>query len=1096
MKKCLIFTGFLIAILHMSLLVAAQTVGPAAYLTEQVEAHYDHEGNIDGSVLWEECDGSNPCRYGYIDVAVSNQEDVLQYIRANISDTAGTNLESPTAFKGALSSVGSDWYRSRLYVETNLSTNDTNYIIDNGDQAPEIQLSLDYGNVEGGQDLYSADNIESEVVGDPSVNLIEFTLTATNPSTAHSLDDVNIAVQFDTEGGPDDQSVINLTDAGEGTDLVDSNDDGRNDRVEWTVTIGTDSSEDITFEGEMEENVHFSGDFVDLDADDRGTSSHWEDTAETFTGYTIEDKFSRGPIRQGTDLSETEGDWSIRGFMKNLANGLTYRVNEWALYNVTDTGELDQRVQHNPEGFTEDITNEHGRIRTTDEIAGSYEWYSTEAEKPYYATEMNWEVVWNDTNAENYFAYINTTLNMPRMYKIDMVNSKLLDGILNPDTAEAQEINITDETTHQGSEEVDVEEVLLISRVPGTTTNDESPEDREDLVDGETFFEIDEESVEVWFDGTEEDDPIDITGDVTVDITQPTYEGADGNVTVEIEEVDEVVGHNLNQSEKIRLEYSVYTNYTTATGDVFEFNGENTYVTESGTPLTEPQPEQTISVSAKRLIGFKDLIATDPEEPTVIDGILRVEVIDATEEEEGIEGIMFTDYVPLGTNFTDEDVTVEFSDDGGSSWTEWEEEEFYIDHLGTVELPSGATVEAYEYLDEDGGDGWHLHDDEMIRVSYNFNITDSGLYEMPATLVGIDPATGMEFGATAIGDVRVEIPEPEKDFEIRKGNIGLTRRVSVGDMAEWMRPVEVYNPNTRPVRGSFEVDLLNSVERAWVQYTDRDGETVRIDGDLRKEGDGMVLAWEERIPATSTRNYEIRAMTAPVMEVDRNVEVVDELPGQIVELKMDVFLRNFGRDPYEEVIFKLPIPVDDVTSVEADFGEELEYTGGEASTTIKIGEMDPDELKQVSIRYKKSYPTVLVTPEKESFDLDSPVNISILVINGGKNIDHARLESEIIGPGRNVVLSRIDELEDLEPLEETELTEEYILSPDLPSGDYKAHVRFREDFTTLASGTGNFYVKGAFEPAGGFWTVLILLIAVIGAGYLSYKRLQSIKTER
>ncbi len=1081
MKKLLTFVGLVVATVFISSFVLAETVGPTAHLTEQVEAHYDHEGNIDDAVTWGQCGDENPCRYGYSEVAVSNTQDVLQYIRVNVSDTESNNLVSETAFKGALASPEDGWDRSQLYFETTQSEEDLYYIIDETD-APAIQLQLDYENIEGGHDLYSAENV------DTSVNTMDFTLTATNPSTGHDLTGVEIVAQFATEEG----SVIDITDSGEAT-AEDTNEDGHNDRLVWTGDLTDGTSEDITFQGDMEEYEHFDGDYVDLDEDDEGARSYWEDEGETLSGNEITGKFSRGPMRQGTDLSEQDGDWSVRGFMKNLAEELTYSVDRWALYEVDDGGGLiTPPVQENEDGFVEDVTGEDGRIRTTDEIAGDYEWYDTDAEKPYYATEMDWEVVWNDTNPENHYAYINTTMDMPRLHKVDMINEKMLDGILNPNTG-GEYINVTDNTTHQGSPEAKAEYVEMVSTVPGVTTDGESPNDK-DLEN--TFFEIEEDSVEVWFDGTEEDDSIDITDDADVDtvISQPQMDGTDGEVVVTIDNFVDVEGidSNLNQSEQLRLEYNTYTTYETESGDAFDFSGENTYETESGTPLTEEQPTETISVSAKRLIGFKDLVAEDPDEPTVIDGTLRVEVID--QEGGGIEGILFTDYVPEGTDFDEGDVTVEFYD--GDSWTEWGDADYHIENLGTVELPSGVEVQAYEYLDEEGGDGWTLEHEEMIRVSYDFEIDDSGLYEMPATLAGIDPATGVELGSTAIGDVRVQVPDEMEDMEVREGDIGLTRRASVGDMAEWMRPVEVYNPNTRTTEGSFEVEVLSSVEKAWVQYTDQEGETVRIDGDLSKGEESMVLSWEEEVPALSTRNYEVRAMTAPVMEVDRDVEVVDELPGEMVEIEMDVFVRNFAEDPYEEVVFDLPIPVENVISVETGFGEEVEYTGGDATTSLIIDDIGPDELRQVTIRYEQSYPTVIVTPEKDSYDLDSPVNISVLVINGGREIENARLESEIIGPGRNVVLSEIENLEGLEPLQETELTEEYVLSPELPSGDYMAHVRFREDFTTLASGTGNFYVEGAFDPVGGPWTTLILIIAVAGAGYLSYKRLGSMRSER
>lgn len=1087
MKKTLVIVAFVASLLFLSFPATAQTVGPAAYLTEQVGAHYDTDGTLNGTAAdfpSSVCD-TNPCRYGYSEVAVSNSQDVLQYIRVNISDTTNTDLDTPTASKGALASQGSPWDRTKLRFNTTADDSDPYYNITDGNQAPAIQLSLDYSNTAGGSDLYSADNM------DTSVNTVDFNLTVTNPSTTHNLNGVNITVQFKKDTGTGGEDIISITAVDTaGGSSTDSDGDGYNDVVEWSGDLGTGSSQNIVFHGEIEEGVNFNGteDSVDLDADNRGASSYWENNAGTHTGHLIDGRFSRGPIRQGTDLSSSETQWTIRGFMENLASDLTYVVHDWSLYNVTADGDLDQAVQSGT--FTENITSGHGRVYTTDEIGGGAGYYETgETDKPYFATEMNWEVVWNDTNSENHFAYINTTLNLPVMYKVDMLNTKTLEGVLNEISGE--EINVTDTTKHQGSPETKASDIELLSRVPGTNLNDEAPSDKTESNQGDTFFAINEtENVTVYFNnGTD----YELTGGYSLDIKQPTYNGEDGLVNVTISDpsaVPQMTG-DLNQSEELRVEYSVYTNYSMDSGDQFRFGGNNTYVTQSGTPMTEAHQNETISVSGKVLTGYKDLIAPDAETPTVINGTLVVEVTDT--EGTGISGIIFTDYVPRGTNFSSSDVTVEKYDNDTGSW-EWEAfNDYNVTDQGEVTLPSGEVVEAYEYTDNTTGDGWDLFNDEKIRVSYTFNITNSGLYEMPATLAGIDPDTGVELGTTAIGDVRVNIPDPTQKLDVREGDISLASRVSVGDMAEWMKPVEVYNPNSRPTEGTFAVDIFDEIEKAWVQYTDEDGETVRIEGDIDDGEEVNTFTWKDEVPALSTRTYEVRAMTAPVMEVDRDVEVVDELPGEMVELDMSVFVRNFAKEKYEEVVLDLPIPEENIRSVETGFGEELEYSGGEASTTIFIDEIGPDELREVKIRYKQSYPTVVVTPEKDSYDLDSPVNISVLVINGGQTIDKARLESEIVGPGRKVVLSEIESLEDLEPLQETELTEEYVLSPDLPSGEYMAQVRFREDFTTLASGTGNFYVEGAFDPAGGAFTALILILAVAGAGYLTYKRLGSIR---
>lgn len=1072
--------------------------GPAAHLSEQVSADYNTDGSIDSADNWTQCgEELNPCRYGYAEVAVSNTEDVLQYIRLNASDTTDTNLNSETAYKGALASPNSPWEKQKIYFNSSADGDDGDddryYNITNSDTAPAVQLSMAYNNVEGGEDLYDDDNIGAG----GSANTMSFSLTLTNPSTSQDLNGADLTVQFQTDTNSTDNDVLHITETssnGGTASAEDSNGNEDNDQLTWSGDLGSESSVTIDFNATIEELVNLPDDTdsVDLDGqglgsiptEDKGALVYWNDT-DTLTGNAINGKFTKGPVRQGTDLSDSEDGWRVRGFIHNLASDLDYNVTNWALYNVTTDGQLDTEVQSGTFDPS-NLTDEDGRIYTTDDRSSNTNWHNTgiTSEKPYFATQFNWEVVWNETNSENYYAHINSTMDLPVLYKVDMVNDKTVDGVMSPDT-DGENLTVTDTAEHQGSDQAPANQVEILSVVPGTNNDEESPDDKNSGT-SDTFFEINEtKGVTVYFNNGSDQE---ITSSCDISINQPTSTGDDGLVNVTISDVSAVseIGHALNESEDIRLEYEVFTNTTTEAGETYGFTGNSTFVTSTGTPLTEAHPTVTTGVSAKRLTGYKDLVGYDPENPTLINGTIVVDVTDT--EEGGINDIKFMDYVPQGTDFSTSDVTVKIYKDG--SWSN-DTTDYEIYDNGTVTLPNGETAHAYEY--SDGSGGWDLNDQDKIIIDYRMNITESGLYEMPATLMGLDPATGMELSSEALGVVKVKVPEPLKQLDIEQGDLKTAKRTTVGNQAEWVKKVEAFNPNSRPVDTEFETKLFSDASEAWVTYTDEDGETVRIEGEFKETEDGRIFTWEDEVKPLQTKAYEVRTLTPPVLEVNRDVEVLEEVEDDKVRVKMDVFLRNFAKEDYEDVVLNLPMSYDNVEEIRDGFGDKLKFTGGKNSTTVMIDEVSSDDLETITVTYKQPYPTIIVTPEKDSFDLDSPINISVLVINGGQDIKYPKIETEIYAPGMEVVKSEVKQLDEMKPLEETEMSEKYVLSGNLPSGEYIANVRFREDFATLASGSGKFYVKGAFGSGNNTIPAIILLLAIGGLSYLSYKRIKEVR---
>lgn len=1107
--------------------------GPKAYLVEQVRAHYETNGSALGDPGYGKCnDNLNPCKYGYVQVAPPNNQDVLQYIRVNLSTDQYTNLKSNTSYAGVVAN-SSAYERVTIYVNTTNADPDDAFEINgtgHANVAPTIILNATITNWEGGYDLYDEDNIGPG----GSANTLNFTLNITNPSSTKTLDGVYVEILFErdtnTTGNGDSVNIATApTSGGVGTPArTDTEPDGFYDNASWTGTLNTQTSVLLTFNITIEELVNLDPNTNDIDLDegstgpaaDHGTKAEYDSQTTTLIGRTITGKFCRGPIRQGIDLAEEPGSeaWKIRGFIRNMGDTeedyLRYNVTSWSIYQIDPSTGIPMTPANQSGNFskgaaTEIITASNGRIKTTDATRSSNQtWYnSTLSSKPYYGVGFEWHVMWNSTNESG---FINTTYDMTTLYKIDMINTKNIQGIISPDTG-GENLTIKDNSQHTGHDNAPADFVEIISVVPANTTAG-------NYHGSFTIHETEEVDLHVYYVNTTNSNPgyeINDTSYVS-QVTQPT-ESSDGVVRINISDVSSAalisggtIGHDLaddnggsGNDESIKLIFKVTSHSSMTTGDNYEFSGNSTFKTPSTTPLTKVLQNQTASTSAKQLTGWKQLKGFDVNNPTLINATIVVETYTEGSSSK-IEGIKFLDYIPNGTDIDGniaalrEAVTVTYYN-GTGPHTLVDGTDFNISWNGTMELPDGLLVNAYEFWNTTGvaGDnyGFRLGNLYWINVSYQMNVTGAGLYVLPTVISGFDPITGTEFRVEAIGAITVEIPEPLLPLEIEEGDFTQAKWAVVNKPVLWMKDFEVYNPNGRPAKSKFSIEVFEDTSRGYVSYYNEYGKKVEEDVDFIISGGSKKMVWESVVNPFESRSYEVRTLTPPVMEVDRNVEVLEKLAMKKVKIMMDVFLKNFGKEGYENVVLNLPIGFENMIQVRDSFGHELQFSGGRDSSRVIVGDMKADAMKSVNIIYKQSYPTIIVTPEKNEFKVGSPIGLNILVINGGEEIKYPYLEIEIYTPGMDIIESDILKIESMEPLEKTELTEKYFLPISAPTGMYLASVSFRKDFVTLASGTGQFFLTGGEAGLSQTWGWILLMIVIILMGMLSFKRIQSVKKD-
>jgi hypothetical protein len=590
MRKIVFLLFFLALIKPVSAIV-----GPRAFVTEYVLADYLPNGSFDLTEYLSPCT-SNPCRYGIVEVSVPNNDDVLQQVRINLSSITNTNLQSITAYKNFLMSYPLAYSKQNVSVNTTIGEKDF-YLITNENVAPTITLSITIKNLMGGEDIFDDDNIIT------SENTLNFTLNAAN-SGAIDLNNSRITIQFrkNVVGGAD---VINLSApiCESGSCLREDSDlDGYFDRIVWGVNLTKANSFNIQFNGTIISGTNFPDrdTSVNLDSDDKGVRANYTQNL-TFTGIAITKKFAKSAFRQGVDMvqNSTSGHWLVRGYIVNMANTdvgenehtLTYNVSSWRLYTINQTtGEPLENVQNGT--FSQGILGAGETIFTTDPSSSNTSWHdSGSITKPFYGSYFDWQIIWNSTNSNNYYGFVDTTMDLQTLYKIDMRNEKSISGF-------GDRVTIKDIVTHEGDSEAPVKFIQILSVIPANTTTGEF----------HGRFDIDENSVKFYFDNTSlggKSYELALGPYANLTLIDPSSNGSrNGLVNLTIIDLSSVslVGGNslggyLKSKESIELVFDIISNQSMVEGDRYNFTGNSTMKTKSGTPLIENHPAKILEVT-------------------------------------------------------------------------------------------------------------------------------------------------------------------------------------------------------------------------------------------------------------------------------------------------------------------------------------------------------------------------------------------------------------------------------------------------------------------------------------------------------------------
>ncbi len=1076
MKNSIITFAMLLSLTFILSVASAHSYhGPRALLVENITGTYDTTGLDGASSGTSETFTST----GYIKVFVPNTDDILQYVRINFTNAiARTNIENwngtETAYADYAQSYPQLTYGTNMYL--NLTTgNKEEYYTPDFDYAPSLNISMSLTNTRAGDDLHSEKDILAPI------NILNFNFTIINPASTKNIVGTNITynITFNTTGSNASVCIISSTvEETAGTAWARLRGTGCDyDAIEWQGTLDAGTQVDITFNATSLGGNNYLGTSNNLNDGLYGANALYMNSSHVISEITFAGRFARGPIREGIDLMKGT-PWRVKSYINNIANSsvapdehsLTYFIDSWRVYNVTAaTGQIDTLLDSNNDLNSDLAANVQFKIPS---------WIDTTSAKPYIAAYFNWSVYWNATNYYTYSGKINFSMKLPTLYEIDTLATKETSDTFAPEIYGSKLLTYNATAYHLGNsdDQIKVGKLQIYSVTPNSD------------VGAGNYANLTVINPHVYYANSTSIYELAISGSVGVTMVNTT-QTRNSTIVLDITDLSiatlsvggGTVGRNLTNGDYICLVYDIYTHENSSgsltsgidNDEWFHFYGNQTLWTQSGTYIVYNSSDLQ-QASMNSLSAYKQLLSTDPSEPEIVNVTLRLDVTGT------INNIKFIDYIPTGMSNTS---VVTMTSDLVSS-------EYNRTNLGTILTTDGLNMTAWEITNLTANDGWDLTDG-YIEFSYNLNLTTAGLYVLPVQIAAFDPGVDNSISLTRYGIIKYVVPEKTRSLVIDEDDtLQLFKTVIVGKPGVWRKSFSVYNPNSKPVKSQFRTEVFKDTVESYANYYDSYGKNIEESIDTDVTDNKKYIFWESTLKPYESRTYELRVLTPPAVEVDRDVEVLEKLENKHVKLKADIVIKNFAEEPYTNLKLNLNIPSDNIFELTDAFGREIPRTGDTSSTTVTIPRLDANTVMSLSIIYKQSYPTVIITPDRTRYDSGEIANLEILIINGGEKIENPSIETEIFTEDMDLVYADIIRLESsLKPLEKTELSTKFLLPMNAPTGKYLANIRFSEDMTIITENTIDFYVLGIKSESSS--SAKVLIIVLIGAVliYFAYKRL-------
>ena len=1076
-KKLICIFAILLILILLILTPAHSYYGPRAVMTESITGTYT---TTDGA------SSGTPASFtsiGHIEVFLPNTDDVLQYVRVNMSSNAETRTSIRTwngswvSYRDYAMSNPTLATGTRMYVNTTAGSQQETYTpVFN--YAPSLNISMSVTNTRAGDDLYSEKDILNPI------NTLQFNFTIINPAANKNIAGTNITYNItfnpDNAGASSNSSVSILSSTISITSGAywahDTDGDSDYDAIEWQGTLDAGDQVDIIFSATAMGEENYQGTDNNLNHGTYGANAIYQNNTHVISEITFNGRFARGPIREGIDLMKGT-PWRVKSYIRNIANdsvasnehNLTYYISSWRVYNVTAaSGQIDSLLDSN------NALNYDLGANTQYKIP---DWIETTSTKPYIAPYFDWHVHWNTTNYYTYSGKINFSMTLPILYEIDTLSTKETADEFSPGVYNTKLLTYNATAYHTGNSNVQVRvgKLKIYSVIPNSDITGSGYANMT-VTNYHVYYTNDTSTYELTVDGT------------NVQVTTSNTTGTvNGTIILNIKELSDAglsaggkATYNLTNGDYISLVYDIWA-YENASGSLtsgidngedFHFDGNQTLWTQSGTYIVYSSSHVN-TASENSMSAYKQIISYDPTTPQLANVTIYLSVTGT------INNIKLIDYIPTGmSNYTQISMSGDYT-------------AFNHTFLGTVTTSDGVSMDAWEITHETQNNGWTLTNGQYIQFTYQLNLSTPGLYILPVQIAAFDPGTDNGISVTRYGMIKYILPEKTLPLVIDEDDtLELFRTVIVGKPGVWRKSFNIYNPNSKPVNSQFKTEVFKDTVESYASYYTDLGEKIEESIDTDITDNKKYIFWETTLKPRESRAYELRVLTPPAVEVDRDVEVLEKLQNKHVKLKADIVIKNFAQEPYTNLKLHLNIPKDNIFELKDAFGKDISYIGDASSTTVTILRLDANTVLSLALTYKQSYPTIIITPDRTRYDSGDIANLEILIINGGEKIGNPSLETEIYTEDMDLVYADIIRLEEsLKPLEKTELSSKFLLPMNAPTGRYIANIRFSEDMTTITESTINFYVLGIKGDTSGGIKVLVIIIIGAVLIYFAYKRL-------
>jgi hypothetical protein len=255
------------------------------------------------------------------------------------------------------------------------------------------------------------------------------------------------------------------------------------------------------------------------------------------------------------------------------------------------------------------------------------------------------------------------------------------------------------------------------------------------------------------------------------------------------------------------------------------------------------------------------------------------------------------------------------------------------------------------------------------------------------------------------------------------------RGVIVGVPVKWLKSLEVRNPNEKPVRHLYSsrafINMLSSHVKLSNNLT-----TYDIDSSADKGKIEFLID----IPEKGYQTYFLDAVTAPVLEIKRETQII-AVSNDSITFNTLITLQNFADIAYQNISFEF--------SASQALECNCNFSYGNNSIQILIPSMKAGERVLINLTSREKPPQVIINTDKLNYTCNENLVANIIVI---PNQTRGYMEVELLGPDDSMNSLYADIIEIGTDPKNTNLT---IPSLKCATGNYTLYVFYKSNFQTI-----------------------------------------------